>query len=82
MNPDEFASKLACDGPNALEPELRRFVGSALRRGASPLLVSILADRTEPAVVRERVFGRLLAELTDRKGCCPTSDQREVPGAA
>ncbi len=80
-NPDEFASQLACDGPNALEPELRRFVDSALRRGASPLLASTLADRTEPAVVRQRAFGRLLTELTDGQGC-PSYEHSEVPGAA
>ena len=78
---DELASKLAADGPETVEPELRRFVDHSPRLSAFPLLVSILADRTEPAVVRQRAFGRILTELADSQRH-PITESHEASNAA
>jgi hypothetical protein len=37
--------------------------GSSRCRGVTPLLVTILADPSQPDVARQRAFGRFLAEL-------------------
>lgn len=60
---DHLASKLASDGPAAIHGELTRFVEHAAARGATPLLLSVLADDDEPLVARQRAFGRIAAEL-------------------
>ncbi len=59
----ELAERVATLGPAAVEPELQRFIREARRHNATLLLVAILADRTQPEVVRQRAFGRLHAEL-------------------
>jgi hypothetical protein len=59
----DLADRLASLGPAAVAEELSRFVEHASRRGATPLLLSILADGGEADVVRERAFGRIAAEL-------------------
>jgi hypothetical protein len=64
--PFEFgnlAHELASHRPAAVEGELSRFIEHARRRGATPLLLSILADADQPDVVRERAFGRIVTEL-------------------
>jgi hypothetical protein len=60
---EDLAHRLAANGPAAVEHELRRFLGQARERGATPLLVAILADADEPDIVRQRAFGRILTEL-------------------
>lgn len=60
---DHLASKLASDGPAATHDELTRFVKHAAARGATPLLLSILADDDQPDVARQRAFGRIAVEL-------------------
>ena len=59
----DLASRVATQGPGAVEPELRHFIRDARRRHAMPLLVAILADPSQPDVARQRAFGRILAEL-------------------
>jgi hypothetical protein len=66
----ELAEGVASVGPAAGEGELLRLIGEARRRNATPLLVAILADPTEPEVARQRAFGRIHTELglTHRSG--------------
>ena len=59
----DLAERVATLGPAAVEPELQRFIREARRHNATLMLVAILADRTQPEVVRQRAFGRLHAEL-------------------
>jgi hypothetical protein len=58
-----LADGLATDQRAAAEREVARFVEHARRRGASPVLLSILDDPAEPDVARQRAFGRIAAEL-------------------
>jgi hypothetical protein len=60
---DELADRVATDGPAVFEQELRRLIRVARRHGVTPLLVTILADPSQPDIVRQRAFGRVLAEL-------------------
>jgi hypothetical protein len=50
----DLAERLAADGPAAVENELCRFVDHARVHGATPVLVSILTDVSQPDVVRQR----------------------------
>jgi hypothetical protein len=59
----DLAERLATDGPVALQRELRCLIREARRHGVTPLLVTILADPSQPDVARQRAFGRVLAEL-------------------
>ncbi len=59
----DLAETLATDGPVALHSELRSLIREARRHGVTPLLVTILADPSQPDVARQRAFGRILAEL-------------------
>lgn len=59
----DLADRLASLGPAAVEEELSRFIEHARERGVTPLLLSILTDRAEPDIVRQRAFGRIVAEL-------------------
>lgn len=68
---DELATKLAAEGAAAIRGELNRFAARAAARGATPTLLSILVDDGQPDVVRQRAFGRIVAELTS-----------QVPGSA
>lgn len=61
--PSDLAERLATFGPATLTIELRRFARDALRRGACPLLVSVVADPSQPDVARLRAFGRIIADL-------------------
>ena len=65
MHPDhaDLAERVATEGPAAAGAELRRFIREARRRSATPLLVAILADPSQPEVARQRAFGKLHAEL-------------------
>jgi hypothetical protein len=62
---DDLAAKLASNGPAAIHDELTRFVKFAAARGATPSLLSILADESQPDVARQRAFGRIATELSD-----------------
>ena len=59
----DLAERVATQGPGAVELELRHFIRDARRRHATPLLVAILADPSQPDVARQRAFGRIRAEL-------------------
>lgn len=59
-----WASRIAADGIEAHEDLAGNVVDAASRRGLCPVLVDVLADTTEPAVARERAFGRLALALT------------------
>jgi hypothetical protein len=60
---DDLASELAANGPAATRDDLTRFVELAAASGATPSLLSVLADRDQPDVARQRAFGRLAVEL-------------------
>lgn len=77
---DDLARRVATHGPEAVELELRRFAADARSRCVAPLLTSILTDKREPTVVRQRAFGRILTELANaRPGRFP--DHGEVSDA-
>jgi hypothetical protein len=59
---DDLAERVAL-GPRDVELELRQFIRYARARGATPLLLSVLADPTQPDVVRQRAFGEIHVEL-------------------
>jgi hypothetical protein len=60
---DDLAYRLASRRPIELEAELARFIRHAAAAGASPLLLSILADPHQPDIVRQRAFGRVACDL-------------------
>jgi hypothetical protein len=62
----ELAHQLVERGPRALEVWLAEFVRVASAEGVDPVLLAVLADRTEPDVVRQRAFGRAAVQLALR----------------
>jgi hypothetical protein len=62
---DDVAAALASNGPAAVHDALTRFVTLATARGATPSLLSILADESQPDVARQRAFARLATELAN-----------------
>lgn len=56
---DQLARSISVNGISQFEDEVAAFVKRAVRRGAPPVLVSVLSDRSSPEVARERAFGRL-----------------------
>jgi hypothetical protein len=76
---DELASQLAANGPAATHDDLTRFVELAAASGATPSLLSVLADRHQPDVARQRAFGRLAVELaTSMSDSAPRSSQSDA----
>jgi hypothetical protein len=73
----DLAERLVALGVRAAEYELVRFAAHARRQGVDPLLVSILADPTQPDVARERAFGRIAVELGTGERATST---RSIPG--
>ena len=64
----DLAFRMAEAGPSGIEDEVTRFVRAAQRYGVDPLLGSIVLDRAEPSVTRQRAFGTLhqqVARLTE-----------------
>lgn len=59
----QWGFKVDLDGIAAHEDEAEQVVAAARRAGLSPVLVGVLADRTEPAPARTRSFGRLAMAL-------------------
>ncbi|MGH3454142.1 MAG: hypothetical protein ACRDPQ_17430 [Nocardioidaceae bacterium] len=55
----DLAVEFAASGSGRIEAELVRFVDAAQRLGADALLGSIVLDRSEPDVVRQRAFGAM-----------------------
>jgi len=60
---DTLAHDIARYGIDRYEDEVRIFADSAFRRGIAPALAGILADTSNPSIVRERAFGRLSAAV-------------------
>lgn len=57
---DRVAETVADRGVDAVDPSLvDRVATRALALGASPTIVAVVLDPTEPAVARVRAFGRL-----------------------
>lgn len=69
----DLAERLASFGPGTLTIELHRFARDALRRGACPLLVSVVDDAAQPDVARLRAFGRIMADLQRPASTAATS---------
>ncbi len=53
---------------DVVEDDLALFLDRSRRAGVTPLLLDIVADATEPTVVRQRAYGRAAAELAHRQG--------------
>jgi hypothetical protein len=68
---DDLAERVAHD-PNDVELELRQFLRYARARGATPLLLSTLADPSQPAVARQRAFGEIHVELEQWRTTTPS----------
>jgi hypothetical protein len=77
----DLADRLATHGPRAVDRELARLVEHARRHPVTPVLLTILADRDQPDVARERAFGRIVVEL-EAAGRSTTHRARPVTSAA
>lgn len=77
----DLAERFAAHRPAAAERELGRFVDHARANGATPVLVSIVADTSQPDVARQRAFGRILVELGETRRTSSRS-LSDIPGAA
>lgn len=64
---DQLAFSISYGGISRFEDEVAAFVNRAVRAGAPGPLVSVVADRSSPDVVRERAFGRVAAYLTGNR---------------
>ena len=64
----ELAYELAEFGPAKVEEALVRFVQAARRHGADALLGSIVLDRSQPDVVRQRAFAAVHRQLARQVG--------------
>lgn len=47
------------------EPQLQQVAQEAIRLGVRPIAAGVLADPSEPSVVRQRAFGRVANGLAD-----------------
>jgi hypothetical protein len=56
---DELAWAIEADGIERHEPAVARVVAALRTAGADLTWVDVVADRSAPAVARERAFGRL-----------------------
>jgi hypothetical protein len=63
---NELGWMIAEHGIASCEPEVALVAWNAADSSLSPTLVSVLLDQSEPAVVRERAFGRLATQLISR----------------
>lgn len=64
----DLAVEFATSGSGRIEAELVRFVDAAQRLGADALLGSIVLDRSEPDVVRQRAFGAMHRQVAGPLG--------------
>ncbi|WP_129669068.1 hypothetical protein [Phytoactinopolyspora endophytica] len=71
----ELAHRVAEMGPAAVAAELDEFARCAAEAGVEPLLLAVLCDRREAAVVRQRAFARAAAQLDRRREGTPTDIQ-------
>jgi hypothetical protein len=62
---DWLGRRLAEAGPTSVEPHLSRFVATALRHGVAPAPAHVVADRTQPAIVRSRAFFAVASALDE-----------------
>ena len=65
---EELAFELAESGPARIEDELERFVRAAQRHGADAMLGSVVLDRRQPDVVRQRAFGAVHRQVARQVG--------------
>lgn len=66
---DRFAAALDADGIAAVPAELFVALAAAARAvDASPVVIEVLVDPMEPAVVRERAFRKLAIQIVGRAG--------------
>jgi hypothetical protein len=65
---EDLAYDVAERGPARVESELVRFVHAAQRHGADVLLGSIVLDRSEPEVTRQRAFGAMHHQVARQIG--------------
>ncbi len=65
---EDLAWAIARDGIERHEAEVDQAVTLAHSFGLSRLLVELVADRDQPAVARERAFGRLALTPAARHG--------------
>jgi hypothetical protein len=64
----ELAYELAESGPARIEEELVRFVQAARRHGADAWLGSIVLDRSQPDVARQRAFAAVHRQVARQVG--------------
>jgi hypothetical protein len=61
--PAALGAAVAADGPAAHDAALADLARRALAAGVDPVLCAVVADRSAPAVARERALGRIAVAL-------------------
>ena len=74
---DDLAWAIARDGIEQHEPAVARAVLALRSAGAVALLLDLVADRDQPAVARERAFGRLGLPSPPPAGATPGASPPE-----
>lgn len=73
-----FIENLAADidrsGIAAVEPTISAVVEHARSAGVNPVLLSVLADASEPEVARARAFGLVATHLARAAGAPPSDE--------
>lgn len=82
---DRYLEDIAADfdsyGIAAVEAALAAVVDRARRAGISPVLLSVLADPTEPEIARARAFGIIATRLAQAAEQ-PVAEARSLVAAA
>jgi len=64
---DQLAHRIARYGVDACEPRVMHLARRARTAGVADVAVGILADRSQPEVVRERAFARVVSALEQQR---------------
>jgi hypothetical protein len=80
---DHLADALASRGVAANESALGRVARAGAAAGASPVVVAVLGDRSEPAVARTRAFALVARHLArTERAVAPAVERSTTPTAA
>ncbi len=77
----DLAYEFAEFGSAGIEDELVRFVQAAGRHGADALLGSIVLDRSEPGIARQRAFGTMHHQVARQIAEVERNTPRVVPAS-
>ncbi len=65
---DVLAHEIAADGIAAHEAKVSAVAAAGRNRRCTETLIAVLADRSQPAIARERAFGALVASWASSPG--------------